>query len=257
MMRKNTLLWAVAPVLALALAPMAAFAADMPSVDDVIAKYIEATGGEEAMGKLENRVTKGTLALPDMGMTATMTTYVEPPNMYSEIMMDAFGTIERGVSDGVAWENNPMQGIAIHSEGPQRAQMLNQASFNEYANWKEENEKAEVVEEADVDGETCYKVVFTPKEGDPTTMYFSKESGLAVKSEAMAQGMTMSTTIGDYIESDGVKIPSSIRTEGGQFTIEITIDSVEHNTEIPEGRFDLPEDVKKLMEPAEEAPAAE
>ena len=85
------------------------------------------------------------------------------------------------------------------------------------------------------------------------TLYFEKESGLLVKQEVSQQGGSVETMIGDYKEVDGIKIAhrtaQKTKIEGVQFAVEIvtTIDSVEHNVDIPASRFALPDDIKALL----------
>src|SRR5690606_29930350 len=103
-------------------------AEELPEADVVIQKYVEALGGEEKLTASKSRVTKGVFALPDFGMTGDITTWVAPPNMYSEITLDTLGSIQRGIKDGLAWELNPMQGATIH-EGAQQKNMEREAAF--------------------------------------------------------------------------------------------------------------------------------
>lgn len=240
---------AVALAVALSVVPMGTALAE-ESGDEIIAKYIEAIGGEAALAKIKNRVTKSTFSLPDMGMEGASTAYAAPPNAYSKTSFDAFGDVESGLKDGVAWSVSPMQGSSI-LEGQQKRQALRQASLNPLGAWKETFEKAECVGEETVDDTACWKVVMTPKEGESETLYFAKDSGLLLKMETPGEmGMTSEIYPSDYKEVDGIKIAHKTEIDGGQFLIEITIDSIEHNVDIPADRFDLPDEIKQLLEPA-------
>ena len=77
---------------------MPVFAGDeLPKAEEVMAKYIEAIGGKEALEKIHNRVTKGTLAMPAQGMTMEMTTYsAEPNKTYLLLESEMIGKIETG-----------------------------------------------------------------------------------------------------------------------------------------------------------------
>ncbi|MEX2015303.1 MAG: hypothetical protein WD873_01615, partial [Candidatus Hydrogenedentales bacterium] len=221
---------------ALALPLGNAAAQDMPSAEEVINKYRDASGTKDA--KFKNRVTKGTFALPDMGMSGTNISYSEQPNMLNVITLDAFGEVKRGISGDVVWSSDPMQGARI-VEGEEAKAMMNQNQFDQFANWKDDFESAEVVGEADVDGTTAWQVKVTPKEGNESTMYFAKDSGLLARVEATdAMGTPNTTTLSDYKEVDGVQVPHMIKIEGGMATFEITTESVEHDAEIPAGTFD-------------------
>lgn len=242
-----------AVAVALAMAPFgAASAGDLPSGEEVIAKYVKAVGGD-ALKKIKNRVTKGIFSLPDMGMVADMESYIEPPNSYTLIKLEAFGDVMRGSKDGVAWEVNPMQGARV-LEGAEKDEFARQGELNEFVNWKKYYSNAECTGEETVGETVAYKVVMTPNNGDESTVYFAKDSGLMIQRESMQQGMLNVTTIGDYKEVDGVQIPHSITTSGGMMAIEITLESVEHNVDIAADRFEYPTEIDQILNPPPPAP---
>lgn len=237
---------ALTAVLGMALA-LPSGAADLPSVDDVIAKYVKAVGGKDAIGKVKTRVMKGKFSLPDMGMEAPMEIYLQPPNMYNMVNVEAMGiVIEFGVSGDVVWQVNPMEGNSI-VEGAQKGELLRQASLEPLAEWKKHYEKAEVAEETTVNDKKAYKVVFTPKDGDPQTMFFDAESGLIVQTEAIQDGMPVTTAVEEYKEFDGVKIPTKMTSSGGMMNPVITFSEIEQNVEIPAEKFALPDEIKALQ----------
>ena len=226
-----------------------AAAQDLPKAEDLIGNYIKAVGKYTKDGKpatLKSRVTKGTLIVTDFGMEGDITDYLMPPNNYVKIEFEAFGIIERGVKGDVAWEINPMVGPRI-LEGAEKAERLQDAAgFTRFENWKKFYSKAETAGEGTVGDAACYKVVMTPKEGSPMTYYFDKTSGLLLKTEAEVEGFDVEVTLSDYKETDGVKLPHKVLTEGGEYNLEMIIESVEYNAEIPADRFDLPDEIKEL-----------
>lgn len=220
-------------------------AAGAGSGDAFISKYIDAIGGEKAIGKIKNRVVKGTFALPDMGMTATMETYLAPPNSLSIINIDGMGEVVTGVSNGVAWRMHFMEGNAI-LEGAEKDRALRQGLIEELVEWKKWYETAECVAVEKVGEAEAYKVVMTPKEGEPSTIYFDKESGLIIQRESTQDGMPSTATVTDYRKVDGLLL-SHKTVISGMMTFEITYDSIEHNVDLASDRFDLPDEIKALM----------
>lgn len=246
-MGKRIFLSVVVVAMALVLSVSIAQAADLPKAEDVLEKYIDAVGGRAAFGKLKSRITKSTFSLPDMGMEGPRTSYIVlPDKSYSESEFSGFGTTKSGVKDGVAWSMNPNQGPTI-LEGRRKEMALRQMAFNPYLNWKETYSKVETVGEESVGEAACYKLVLTPSEGSPQTCYFDKESGLLLKTEAERRGQTTTATLSDYKEVDGIKIAHKTVRAGGQYTFETTINSVEHNVDIPDDRFEFPDEIKALI----------
>jgi len=226
-----------------------AAAQDAPKAEDLIGKYIKAVGKYTKDGKpatIKSRVTKGKLIVTDFGMEGDITDFLIPPNNYSKIVFEALGEIERGVKGDVAWEINPMIGPRI-LEGAEKAGRLQEAAgFNRFENWKKFYAKAETKGEGTVGDAACYKVVMTPKDGSPTTCYFDKKSGLLLKTEAEVEGFDVEVTLSDYKETAGVKLPHKVLTEGGEYNLEMLIETVEYNADIPKDRFDLPDEIKEL-----------
>ena len=165
------------------------------------------------------------------------------------------GKIESGINNGVAWDKNPMLGPRVKS-GIERAQSLREDAFNFAIHWRELYPKAETVDVETLDGELCYKLVLTPAEGNPETMYFQKKSGLAVKTTTVAVGpmgdMPVESLASDYKSFGGVTMPTKMtqKAAGQEFTI--TIQDVKINQPLPADRFEPPAEIKALLNKAPE-----
>ncbi len=245
----------LAAALALAAAPGALEASDkaLPSGEKVLDAYVEAIGGKAAHAKLQNRVSKGTLEFAGMGIKAPIISYYARPNKHLTILeSDAFGTIKSGTNGDVAWEMSAMQGPTVKTGG-ERALLLRESIFDAAVHWRKLYPKVECVGTEAVDEQPCYKVIATPEEGPEETRYYDKESHLLVKTE-----MTVESTMGeiplvsyftDYKKADGVLIAHKVRTViAGMQEMVTVLDSVEHGVEIPEERFDLPPEIKALVD---------
>jgi len=254
MTKKITLVTAVA--FALAFTPIGiAQAADI-TAEKIFDNYIEAIGGKAAVAAIKNRVAKGEFAIVDMGMTASMESYSEPPNAVTNVEIPGFGEFKNGIKDGLAWSVNPMEGNSI-LDGDKKTAALRNAALNEFLDWKNWYDKAECVGVEDVDGTECYKVELTDKTGENSTLFFNKEDGLLVQRIAPGQQGGMDTiTVSDYKDVGGVLFAHKIHTEG-MMTIDITFSSVEHNVAIPPETFDLPDEIEALANPVEDADSDE
>jgi outer membrane lipoprotein-sorting protein len=102
-----------------------------------------------------------------------------------------------------------------------------------------------------VDGELCYKLVLTPAEGNPETMYFQKKSGLAVKITTIAVSqmgeVPFEVVSSDYKNFGGVSMPTKITQKAGGQEFTITIQDVKMNQPLAPDRFDPPAEIKALM----------
>ncbi len=230
-----------------------ALAADeaLPAGATILDHYVEVTGGKAAYEKHKTEVETGKLEFGALGLKGTLTAYsAEPGQHYSRLDIEGVGKVEMGVSDGVAWENNSISGPRIKT-GEERLQAVRDARINQPYHWRELYSKAETIGSEDVGGEDCYKVLVTPAEGNPVTMYFGKKTGLMTKTTLVATSQAgdipAETTVSEYRDFGGVRIPTKMteKAVGQEFTI--TIVDLKVNQEIPPERFELPAEIKALQ----------
>ena len=101
--------------------------AALPSVDQILDKYVQAIGGKAAIEKLSSRVCKGTFEMDQMPGPAAEEIYEKAPNkQYMVTDAPSFGQARRGFNGGVGWEDNPQSGLRDIT-GPELAAMKRDA----------------------------------------------------------------------------------------------------------------------------------
>jgi hypothetical protein len=233
--------------LCLALA-LPASAGDLPSPEELFAKHTAAIGGD-AIDKVENMAVEFTFSMPAMGLETTGQSYMERPDKtYSMISLSAMGSpdFRSGTNNGIAWQDNPQMGLRV-LEGNEKRMALRGASLDSFAGWSDLWDKAETVAEETVGEAACYKVVLTPADGEPLSVWFDKETGLRAQEELPIpeMGSSVVTSFSDYRDVAGTKVPHHIEQEGMMpFSIDYT--SVRLNVDdIPEGTFEVPESLQE------------
>lgn len=229
-------------------APTAADA--LPKAETILDKFWEVSGGKAAFEKTHNVVITGSMELAAAGIKGTMVvTKAEPDKDLVEIDLTGVGSIKQGYDGKVAWEINPMQGARV-KDGDELASTKREAHFHE-ENWREVYKKAETVGAETVDGKDCYKLVKTPNEGNPSTEFYDKKSGLLLKSEVTVNTpmgeMQAETLFSDYRKEGDVLVVHKIMQSAGGQEIAITFDTYKFNVDIPKDKFDLPDDIKALL----------
>lgn len=227
----------------LPLAHTATHAQAEEAVEAVIEKYLEALGGRDAFQELHSRVTRGSFSLPTMGIYATLETSVQPPD---KMFTDVEGMASSGVNGDVVWDVNPMAGSRL-LQGGEKLAALRRAELEPLLNWRKHFEKAELGEDKTVGDELCYQLILTPSEGDVVHMLISKDSYLLKQVENNSDLGQIITRVSDYRETDGVKIPYKIEIDTPQMSMEIALEKVEHNVEIPAQRFEIPAQIRSLL----------
>lgn len=231
----------------------------LPTAEQVLGQYIEATGGEEAYRKLHNRVSKWELSAPAQGLQMKVTEYAAKPNKRVYITeSESFGTFEEGTDGKVAWRITPKGPQITMKEGAERQEALRNAVFHPALQWRDVYDKIECTGVQDVDGKPAYRVVATPPAGaSPESLLYDTDSHLLVKrvtSRHTAMGELIAETVfEDYREVDGVLMSFTQRTTqiGQEMTIRYT--SIQHNVDLPKDRFDPPANLTRQMtEPAKD-----
>lgn len=139
-------------------------------------------------------------------------------------------------------------------KGAELALAKREADFDGLMNWKTWYASAEVQGADTLEGKPAWKVLMTPKDGNPETFWFDQESGLAVRQASVMktdQGdIPVEVSMLDYREVGGVKVPFHLRQSlmNGMQVVEILTDSLRVNVDLPAGTFDPPAEVKALIE---------
>ena len=243
---------ATCAVALLAAAGARVLAADeLPKAETILDKSVEATGGKAAFGKLHSEVITGSMELPAMGIKGTITiTKVEPDKSLSEVEIAGVGSVKDGYDGKVAWEIHPMMGARI-KDGDEKAAAIREAHFHE-ENWRDDYKKVETVGSETVDGKECYKLLLTPNAGSPVTEFYDKKTNLLVKSTMTANTpmgeIAVEIMPGDYRKEGDLLVAHKMQMSQSGQDITITLDSFKYNVDVPKDKFDLPVDIKALLE---------
>jgi outer membrane lipoprotein-sorting protein len=221
-------------------APQAA----LPSVDQVLDKYVKAMGGQAAIEKLTSRVSKGTFEMDQVAGAGAEEIDAKAPNkQYMVTDAPNFGQVRRGFNGAAGWEDNPQMGLRDIT-GPELATMKRDADFYGAVKLKEHYPKMTVKGKESVKGHDAYVIEATPPDGAADTMYFDADSGLLVRLQREAEGpngkVTVDITFDDYREVDGIKLPYVTRFSMGEFAFTIKLNEVKHNVPIDDAKFDKP-----------------
>jgi hypothetical protein len=228
-----------------------AIAQAVPSAESILDRYVAVTGGKAAYQAQTSQVMRGTIAIPEAGVSGRFTRYSAlPDKSYEVVEAERIGKVESGFIDGFAWSKDAFNGPRIKSGG-EKEQERREAYFNLDIRWRELYGKATTAGTETTEGEECYRVVLTSKTGNPETQYFSRKTGLRVKtsrSYVSAQGeFAVETVFTDYQPFGGVLIPTHYRQTIGTTQEEVTFTDIRVNESIPAERFDPPADIKALV----------
>jgi hypothetical protein len=223
----------------------------LPDAASVLDRYIEVTGGRAAYEKHQTEIITGTIDFPAQGLKGKLTRYLAPGQEYSIMELDAIGNIEMGISQGVAWERSVLLGPRIKA-GAEKEQAIREAAFNAPIHWRELYPKVKNSGVVQIDGADCYDLVLSPATGNPEHEFYSRKTGLLVRTTTVAASqmgdVEIQVDVSNYKSFGGVLMPTRSQQRAGSQELSIAVDQVRVNETIPEDRFNLPADVAALLQ---------
>lgn len=215
----------------------------LPTVDQVLEKYITAMGGQAAFDKITSRTAKATIEIPDMGITGAMTMTEKAPNKALVVVEIAQMTVREGTDGVVAWDENPQTGLR-EKAGLELAEYKRGSIFNIETKLKTAYPKMNVTGRDTVNGRPAIVIDAIPEQGSPVKIFFDSETGLILKqagSRETPEGpITFESFYDDYRTIDGIKQPHTLRQVTSRFTSVIRITEMKHNVPVDDALFRKP-----------------
>lgn len=239
----------------LALLSLPALADDpdkLPSAEAILKKFTDASGGADKFKNIKSAKMTGKLSIASQGIEGKISVQIVTPDKLKSVMEIPDVVVETQASNGeVAWSGNTMSAPRI-LEGKEKDAVLEEANFEKFYAPESFYKELKVVGTREIDGDKCYELKLTKKNGLENTEFYSMKTGLNVKSLTVFPHQMgefkMESIPGDYREVDGVLMPFEIKLIRPEGTvIVITFDKIEINPKIDDSVFELPDDVKALV----------
>lgn len=217
--------------------------AALPTVDQVLEKYVAGLGGRAAIEKLRTRYWKGTLELPD-GSIAALNYYAKAPNK-RRYTIDVQGMIlaEQSFNGTAGWSNNSQDGVRDLDASEMPAERL-LADFYSPLNIRKSYAELTLKGRETVRGSEAYVVEGKQPDGRPRVMYFDVKTGLMVRFVIQRDSPEGVVTTDNYLEDyrpvDGVMVPHLQRQESPEFVVITRLTEVRHNLPVEDSFFEKP-----------------
>lgn len=220
----------------------ATLSATTQSVDEIIARNLEAKGGLARMRAIQT--VKQTRRMNLQGMDTPVIAYAKRPNMVRQ-EISAAGKLIVMAYDGVTpWTVNPLTGQngAIQVMGPQAAAIRQDSDFDgPLVDYRDKGTTVELIGTEPLGARKAYHLKVTAKTGVVQHYYLDTETALEVKLTTETESGTVEQDLEDYRDVEGIKIPFLIRTiVNGVKQGEIKVEKVEFNIKIDDAIFRMP-----------------
>jgi outer membrane lipoprotein-sorting protein len=233
-------------LLALAVAASAASGHAQPSVDQILATYEQALGGQAAYEKVTTRAMKGTVEIPDDNVTGTALVVAKAPGSFRLTMdIPGYGVVETVLDGDNGWKKDPDSGTHAMSKADLAVAQRDHHFYREIR-LKELYPKMQTAGVYKVNGHALYVVEATPASGPAEKLYFDAESGLLVKRDfervTLEDGIVQYEMLfKDYRDVDGLKLPFTIEQRAPDNTMIFKFAEIKNKAPLADTAFAKPE----------------
>lgn len=211
-----------------------------PSVDDIIARSVEARGGMAKIKGLQSLRMTGT-ALLNGQVQAAVRIVGTRPNL-TRFEMDVNGmTLVQAFDGKSAWSLNPfVTGAAPRAAPPAQSEELRAHTDMDglLVDYKAKGRTVALDGTEDVAGSPAWKLKVTAKDGGTDYVYLDTKSFLMVKSSSTHIGTTI--LFSDYRPVDGLVMPFRIE-QSAPGAVVMTLNKIETNVPVDEAQFRMPQ----------------
>lgn len=225
-------------------------AQELPTPEEIIARYVEASGGEDAMRAHTSMTSKGSFEWPALGVGGKSTLFAMAPDKFlSRLVVPGLGEIVQAYDGEVGWTEDP-DGVRL-LEGEMLADLKRRTRFYTALEYADLYPKQKTVGETEWNGQIAYRVDLVGTDGSEHSHYFSASTGLLIGTETTMTsevGTPMKATINhsDHKDFGGVVVATSgaMKTMGMEMLQ--TVDTVTWD-DVNASVFDLPDAVRSLL----------
>jgi hypothetical protein len=231
----------------------------LPSVDDILDKYVRAVGGSAAIEKISTRVLKASLSRPKLvnpsGTPSMLEIYQKAPDKFLIVTTAREGVTYQGFNGKIGWiKTTTQQEGWIKTVNKQRemnrgelAQAKSQVSYYSELGLKQQYTSMKVLGREKVGEREAYMLSAVTPNNRMENLFFDTETGLLLRRTIFNQTMLgldpFATDFSDYREVNGVKLPfvlqvSSVDNNHNSSTRKFT--EIKQNIAIDDAMFEMP-----------------
>jgi photosynthetic reaction center cytochrome c subunit len=209
--------------------------------DAIVAKYVEAIGGAEALRKIKSRVITGTMTV--FGHAMPIEIDAQAPDLWASVTTLPRGrivTIYNGHEGWAAGAPRPPHVL----EGGELDEARLEADFYFPLDLHQDFVSLRERPPQKINGHDAYVVLGFRPGMPPVQFYFDQQSGLLLRMVYLTQTavglLPEQTDYSDYREVDGVKLPFqwTVSRPGVQSTVQVA--EIRQNVPISESKFTIP-----------------
>jgi len=225
--------------------------AQTPTADQVVEKHLAALGGREALSKLTSRKATGTMTIstPMGDLSGPLEMSAKSPNKMRAIIrvdLTALGgpgemVIDQLFDGTTGWMLNSLQGDT-QMTGDQLEGAKNAYFPSPLLNYKEAGANVALEPSQKVNERDAIVLLYTPKSGQPSRMFFDAETFLLVRTVTKVTTpqtgeVEQISEPSDYRSVDGLKVAFTITQSAADQNVTMRFTKTENNVPIDDSMF--------------------
>ena len=219
----------------------------LPTVQEVLDRYVAVTGGRDALLRYKSITIHGHGTDPAKNTRVDAVSYTKAGKMLQKAVLPGGKEALSGYDGVTAWDIDPSGKVTI-AEGDVIKTVARDADMYYHLHVMNYFQSMEVIDVKEFNGRACYHLKGVNNWGKPNEQFYDKENGLLVGyafNTAWRGGNGDATAIfEDYKDFGGVKMAVKNTSRDGNDVSIFTIDSVTYD-DVPDSIFALPPAVQK------------
>lgn len=215
------------------------------NLDQILNSHFEAVGQKN---RLKIHSIKATGKAESMGMEMNFSMNIKRPDKIKILLQAEGGKIIRAFDGDTVWQVNPMIGLSdpVDMTGSEADALKENADMDgQLWQYKEKGHQLALVGSEEVNGNECYILKLTKKNGNADYYYLDKVSYLVrkVRTTANINGtpMDVDVLLSNYQDVDGYMMPFTTEQQlGGQTMMTYQLEKVEANVDMDDSLFSKP-----------------
>jgi hypothetical protein len=215
---------------------------ELPAVDAILDRYINAIGGERAINKITSRRRKGSVQLGALNGTFELHEAAPNKSLFIGSLPAPMGAVHQGFDGSIAWVKN--QSGVFETRGEGLAQARREANFHLDTKLKEQYSSLRVVGRERIADREFYVLEGTRTDGLVERLFFDVQTGLLTRrsweTPTYFGPLPNAVDYDDYRKVGSVRLPFIIRRSRAGTTFLQTISELKLNVAIDDSIFKKP-----------------
>jgi len=215
----------------------------LPTLDEVLNRYVQAAGGAAAVNAVTSRVVKGTVDVVGVSRGGSFETYsVAPDKALSIMQAHPMGTVKIGYNGRVGWMQTSANVRLLKRAELESAHA--DADFYSILNLKNSYPKLTLVGKSKIGYREVYVIDLQTQNGAADRLFIDAETYLPVRMNGTrirdGASVPLEVYYDDWREVDGIKVPHVITHSFLKLTLTLTVKEIRNNIPVDAKLFEKP-----------------